>query len=539
MHSGTILFLAVALTVSACTPVESGADSTRAPPESDRRRFRSVACGLPRRELLRIWNGYYPGRSGDIQIVPKEPNIMGRGLTHSGPWDYLQMAPLLWYGPGHVPATGKVLREVTMADVAPTIGTLVGFPFEAPDGQLLREVVPDGARGVPPKLVMVVVWDGGGRNVLAEYPRDWPNVRRLIRKGVWFEHFSLGSSPSVTPPIHTTLGTGAYPRRHGVIDLRFQLNGRMITSFEHGPRDLVVPSLADMYDRERSNRPRVGVVAFREWHLGMVGHGSDFDGGDRDLAALLDVKTARWGIKGSNASYYTFPSYANDIPGLEEAIDRTDAADGARDRAWLGEKVFDDPETLVETPAFAEWQTLLIEQVIRREGFGADSVPDLLFTNYKQIDDVGHRWTMNSPQMKTSVRTSDREFARIIDILDHEVGKGRWVIALTADHGVTPNPALTHAFTISSDALWKDIDATFGRGVVRSVRPTQLWINRTRLRKNGYGLGQVAEFIARYTKGQIVPNPAELAPEERHERLYAAAFPSRVLERPLPCPLGR
>jgi hypothetical protein len=537
MRSGTILIVAISLAGSGCTRVESGADRPRPHQEPGRGRFESVACDLPRRELLRIWNGYHPGRSGDIQIVPREPNILGRSLTHSGPWDYLQLAPMLWYGPGHVPAVGVVRRQVTMADVAPTIGSLIGFTFRAPDGRPLPEVTSERDRGAPPKLIVVVVWDGGGRNVLAQHPRAWPNVRRLIGKGVWFEHFTVASSPSVTPATHTTLGTGAYPRRHGVIDLRFRLGGKMTTSFQHGPGDVLVPSLADVYDRKKNNRPEVGVVAFWGWHLGMMGHGSYLEGGDRDLAALLDFKTARWALKGPNAKYYEFPPYANDLPGLHEAIVRADASDGARDRTWLGERVFDDPWTLSMTPAFAEWQTLLIEQIIRRDGFGADGIPDLLFTNYKQIDEVGHRWTMNSPEMKASLRASDREFARIIQILDREVGKGQWVIALTADHGVTPNPALSGAFTIMSDALWQDIDATFGRDVVRSVRPTQVWINRARLKRNGYDLAQVVQFIARYTKGQSVVNPATLAPAERQERVFAAAFPSRLLERPLPCPV--
>ena len=56
-----------------------------------------VACSLPHDELVRIWRGTYPGRSGDIIVVPDEPNFLGASFPHSGPWDYLQEVPLLFY----------------------------------------------------------------------------------------------------------------------------------------------------------------------------------------------------------------------------------------------------------------------------------------------------------------------------------------------------------------------------------------------------------------------------------------------------------
>ena len=66
---------------------------------------------------------------------------------------------------------------------------------------------------------------------------------------------------------------------------------------------------------------------------------------------------------------------------------------------------------------------------------GADDVPDILFTNYKQIDLVSHAESMNSPQMESVVRASDEALGDLVRILNREVGRGQWVLALTADHG--------------------------------------------------------------------------------------------------------
>ena len=73
-------------------------------------------------------------------FVPQEPNFVGTNFPHSGPWDYLQDVPLFWYGPGIIPALGRVERPVTLADVAPTQAKLLDFAFDAPDGRALPEI---------------------------------------------------------------------------------------------------------------------------------------------------------------------------------------------------------------------------------------------------------------------------------------------------------------------------------------------------------------------------------------------------------------
>ena len=127
----------------------------------------ATACRVPTELLERTYNGHRADRSGDIDIIPREPDFVGTGgLPHSGPWDYVGEVPMLWYGPGYIEAQGAISRKVTLADVAPTQGALVDHPFDAPDGTILKEaLVPATDRdAAPPRLVVVVVWDGAGRN---------------------------------------------------------------------------------------------------------------------------------------------------------------------------------------------------------------------------------------------------------------------------------------------------------------------------------------------------------------------------------------
>jgi predicted AlkP superfamily pyrophosphatase or phosphodiesterase len=521
-----------ALLGAACSGTPPDDASAQDPPIEGRTAtgyFADVACSLPERELLRIWNGYYPGRTGEIYMVPKEPNTFE--FAHEGPWDYLQEVPLLFYGPGHVPERGAVTRPATMPDVAPTIAAYLDFDFDAPDGSPLPEALPAGDE--PPGLVLLVVLDGAGWGLLRAWPDDWPVLKSLISDGVWFERFTVGSTPSVTPPVHTTLGTGAYPRRHGLVNLHLRINGEIRPSHGDGPRYVLTPSLADLYGRARGNEPKVGVLGFDDWHLGMIGQGAYIDGGSRHLAATLDLETAVWTLEEPNDRYFRFPRYINDIPGLDEAVDRLDAADGSKDGKWLDAEL-DDPVILRRSPAFTEWHTRILDEVIGRERFGAGKAPDLLFTNYKQIDDVGHVWGMNSPQMQQVLRASDRAIEELIGILDRRVGVGRWVMVITADHGMVADPSVSGGFMMNRGKFRRDLAAEFGSGVIQEWRPTMMWMDEDLLDRNGHSLEDVAQFILRYTAGQNVRDPDSLPPEERSERLFAAAFPSRVLES-LPC----
>src|SRR5688500_13613615 len=144
----------------------------------------SRGCALGENILTRIWRGHRSLRSEDIAAVPKAPNYLGSfGVTsHSGPWDYLQRVPLVLYGPGRVQKLGLVPdRDVTVADVYPTVGSWTGIDLPARYGRTLSDAI--AVQRKAPKLLVFVVWDGVGRNVLNRWPERWPNLRSEERRG--------------------------------------------------------------------------------------------------------------------------------------------------------------------------------------------------------------------------------------------------------------------------------------------------------------------------------------------------------------------
>lgn len=515
------------------TPAATGTTPAEPAPEV----LEDAACAMPHEQLVRVWRGTDPQRSGQIAIVPQEPNFLGSNFPHSGPWDYLQDVPLFWLGPGIVPALGRVERPTTLADIAPTQGRLLGFPFDAPDGRVMREIP---APATPPRLIVTLVWDAGGMSVLDAFPDDWPVLRSLIDDGVWYDRASVGSSPSITPATHATIGTGAFPMHTGQTDAEFRLGPDLVRAGALGPVLLMEPTLGDLYDRAMGNEPLVGALASVTWHLNMASHGALWGGGDRDIAVLrvpaaADNEGAEgtiWNLQGKNTPFYEFPEYVNDLPPLSSYVEDVDRADGALDGKWRDNSI-EQYEEGWATPARIPYQGRMVEEVIRREGFGADDVPDLLFVNFKAIDHVSHIWSVNSPEMQDTLRTQDEELGRFVDFLDEQVGEGRWVLVLTADHGAQFDPAVSGAFQVTPGQLEEDLEAAFpsstDRSVFQAVRTSQIYVNETTMEASGYTFEEIARFVLDYTKEQGATDPSTVPPDQLDDRVFAAAIPIDVL----------
>lgn len=505
-----------------------------------------LACSLPHEELLRIWRGWRPDRGAQITFVPKEPNFVGSGLPHVGPWDYIQSVPMFWYGPGFVRAQGEVDRPVTSAGIAPTTAQLLKFDgFRALDGQPMSEaLLPPSQRDIP-KLIVTLVWDAGGINVLEEHPGAWPYTRSLIRKGTWYTDATVGSSPTSTAQIHATIGTGAFPMHHGIVGHNMLVAGHITAPWNEGPTFLIEPTLADVYDRAMRNDPVAGIVGTVDIHFGMLGHGSFYSGGDRDIALTRSVlggetltdEGFEWNLPERDAPYYRLAGYANDVGGFERDKEAVDRADGRLDGRWRD----NDIEELLrgfDTPARTPYQQRVVEEVIRREGFGADDVPDLLYLNFKEIDYVSHVWSMNSPEMFDAVVAQDRAMEDLVRFLDREVGREAWALVLTADHGSMPDPNVTGGFQVSTGPMQQMINERFGRPggpeIVQLMQPTQAFLDLDELAANGHDVDDVARFMMTFTQAQTAAGGVEANPGEENDVVMTAAFPSALMQE-LPC----
>jgi arylsulfatase A-like enzyme len=495
--------------------------------------FREQICGLPDEMLARIERGHLDGRSGDISILPKQPAYMASGAggwSHSGPWEYLQHIPLIFYGPG-IFDPQEVDRPVTLADVAPTQAALVRASFDS-DGAALEEVASLKASDLtrePPRLILTIVWDGGGWNGLEEFPDAWPNLKRLMDEGVSYTEATVGSSPSVTPSTHTTLGTGVFPDQHGITGIPVRGDsGAVEDSFQKGESSsyMEAPAFAERWDEQTSNKALVGMVGYEPWHLGMIGQGAERPGGDKDDAAWLDIDTNEWI---TNADYYTLPEALTNTGGLDRDLDSLDAADGMVDGDW-GERTdfISDRIHWEETPAFVHYHGRGLRNLISQRGYGRDDVTDFVFTNFKQIDRVAHYFSMHADEVRDSMVASDEELGRIVNFLDREVGRGKYVVIVTADHGMQPDETETGGYGINPTALEEDIRAEFG-AVLRGIWPTEAFVFPDKMEEADVTVEEIARFIGDYRLGDNIAEEGTGGSFEDQDRLFELAVPSDML----------
>lgn len=499
------------------------------------RNWRDATCSMPRDWLKRSLRGYYPVRSPDLSFVPVEQHFFGdfkNTTTHSGPWDYLQEVPLVLYGPGFIRSQGPVTldREVTLADLAPTYARLLRTPFlDRRPGDPLREaLLPRDERNGKPRIIVTVVWDGAGWNTLNHWPNSWPVLKRLMSEGTSFNDAFVGSNPSVTPAIHANIGTGTFPAKHGIVSIPQRRGGRIQDSWAFDdPRNLGVTTFADIYDRAVNNRAKIGLLAEQNWHLGMMGHGAALRGADRDATVLTRTFPFT-----TNPNYYRLPAYVNEVRGFRKDVAAIDEDDGKRNGLWFGHRLPEDLNRGRATPAWTLYQMRLLRTLLNREGFGRDKTPDLFFTNFKQIDAVSHVYFLQSPEMHATIPYSDRALGGIVRWLNEHVGKKRFVLAMTADHGVGPRFDKIGAWPIDMTELQIDVAIRFGVRVTdlfQSQRPQGFWLNNRTLKANRITRDEISNYLLRYTIGDNLRQGEKIPRAYRareNEKLFAAAWPS-------------
>jgi arylsulfatase A-like enzyme len=78
----------------------------------------------------------------------------------------------------------------------------------------------------------------------------------------------------------------------------------------------------------------------------------------------------------------------------------------------------------------------LVREALEALDLGRDEATDLLAIGIKSTDRIGHDYGPRSLEQLDVLFRLDRELAAFFDLLDREVGRDRWALALSADHGM-------------------------------------------------------------------------------------------------------
>jgi Type I phosphodiesterase / nucleotide pyrophosphatase len=507
--------------------------------------LRAMAGNVGAEGLDLVLRDYRPGRSGDLQLILTPGSTANyanesRALlhrdprsSHALPWLYLERVPIaIWTGEPSIRADRT--ERVTLADIAPAIATMAGFDaFEAPDGAPLPGAP---SFGTPPKVVVTFVIDGGGWNVLQHWPDAWPNLRRLLAEGVVYRNAITGSSPAVTACAHATIGTGAFPRAHGITGHNIRdgnVARKAYGSPGHAdPADILVPTLADLWVDANDGNVWVGEIGYQVWHLGMLGRGGQPLGRNPVAVYWDDERTSTW--QPHNPSLYRLPDAVPPASTFQ-------AAQAAYHDPHIEDeyaKLFLDDQTGVCcSPPIIRYQGDLIESTIASESVGTHDATDLLFVNFKAPDYTGHIYNMLSQREAIALNAVDAELGRVAQTLLDRFGAGNFALIVTADHGQCPTVDTMGGVRVDPVQLEADIVAEFGSspyGLVQAVVPSEIYLDEHAMLDLGVTRDDIAAWLQDYTYGDnIGPYVKRDAIEEGHlrDRPFSAVLSTDFLDR--------
>jgi hypothetical protein len=516
----------------------AGALARRLTRPDPRPALEAMASDLGSEYLELVTRSYNAERLGDLQLLvtpysssnyPQESLSLAPNdprSSHAVTWMYGERVPIVVWSPGRIEPQDHTER-VTLADLAPTTARLIGFDeFRAADGVTLPGI-PSVTPPVQPRVVVTLVIDGGGWNVLRRWHDAWPNLDRLMREGATYRNAISGSFPAVTASTHATIGTGAFPRTHGITGHNVRRGGGPVKAWgEAGnidPTFLLEPTLADRWTEWTEDRAWVGEIGYQVWHVGMLGRGGR-PMGEAPVGVFWD-EDGGGGWQPHHPDLYRLPTTT---PGLERLAELSAGWEPPAPSPY-------DPtgkKAMCCFPPVVHYQGELIRATFDSEPIGHDEVADLLYLNFKAPDYAGHVYNMDDPRQAEVLGAVDEEIGRLADLLAERFGDGRSVLIVTADHGQCPEIDANGGVRIDPIQLEEDLNAEFGTsvfGLVQMVAPSEVYLNHKALTDSGLSAEDVAAFLADYRYGDNIGpyiRPAAVRRDRLRERSFAAVLPA-------------
>lgn len=334
-----------------------------------------------------------------------------------------------------------------------------------------------------PRLVVAVVVDQLREDLLDTYAPAWQGgFARLLEQGFRFTQASHAHARTSTAPGHATLATGVMPSRHGVVANGWQQRvgsewkawyavgdpDSPILGFENepalegrSPKTLLRDGLADWLPAADADARVVSISKKDRAAVTMGGHGTEHvywmvpEIGRFVTSTHYASRYPRW-LERFNAEVMPGISepdvWDTEVPELHRALARPDA------RPWEGDGVHTDfPHVSAEENPPGDWQAHNLwaydqpradDAVLRLAFVAMDELDlgrsadrqDMLLLSFSATDRVGHAYGPLSQEQLSNLIHLDRLLGELLGHLDRTVGQGRWVLGLSADHGVVTPP---------------------------------------------------------------------------------------------------
>lgn len=352
----------------------------------------------------------------------------------------------------------------------------------------------------PPRLIVLLVVDQMRADYLTVFEQRWKKgIATLLRSGAVFERAEYPYMNTVTCAGHATIGTGTFPRTHGMV-----LNGWWDRA-RHAPvtctddpsspavsygqqtratfsgRFMRVPTFADTLRAAHPGSRVVSLSLKPRSAIGLVGHGGTVVTWTDELSASFVTSRAF-----ADAPLQSVGEFLRHTPYEAEA--RQPWALAAPDDSYR----YPDANAFARPPAtqsglfphrlpgreqpartlFLLWQgTPFSDAYLGRMAaammdayrLGQREETDVLAVSFSALDLIGHAYGPESREVEDALIRLDATIGALIEKLDADVGRDRFLLALTSDHGVAAIPQTAGAGRIATQDIRERIEETLRR----------------------------------------------------------------------------
>ena len=382
------------------------------------------------------------------------------------------------------------------------------------------------AQTPPPSLIVILVVDQMRSDSFERYGDQWSaGLRRLLDEGAVFREAKYSYFGTLTCAGHATIATGTIPRAHGMIldgwwdpaagqRVRCTADDNVVTipygpgaREQHGPASMLMPTLADELRLQNDPPARVAAFAVKaRAAVPLAGQGGDavawFDAGnvwttstaftDAPVPFIADYIRAHPVEDVLGGVWTPLPGQARTASVQNENFAHAmgDTPDREFYTAWR------------RSPWADEYVAGLASAAVDALSLGAGAGTDYLAVGFSAPDYVGHDFGPHSAEVQDIYLRLDRTIGRLLDHLDRKVGRDRYVVALSADHGLGQVPE--HATEMGIDAgriNRRDVIAHVNDKLESILGPGQYAV----------GMTHIEFYFAPDVYDQMIENPKTLA----------------------------
>lgn len=333
--------------------------------------------------------------------------------------------------------------------------------------------------GERPQLLVLIAVDQMRADLLDRYADVYTGgFRRLLDQGYRFTEASHAHAHTETAAGHATLTTGSFPSRSGIVANDWVERSGEQWSSMYAVEDTLSPivGVTGLEGRSPRNLLRGGLP---DWIMAADRDARVVSLSQKDRSAITMAGQTRgevYWIATPLARFVTSSYYRSDYPRWVARFNEEVMPKLVADSVWLQtapEEVrrraradsalyeYDGIHTTFPHKAWEEadsgaynrntWALeaqpradravrLLAEVAVKELDLGQRGNLDYLGLSFSSTDYVGHAFGPFSQEQLENLLSLDRQLGELFEVLDREVGVGRWVAGLSADHGVMTSP---------------------------------------------------------------------------------------------------